>query len=125
MIPSRSQILTTNLIFVLLTIAVFVVINFSSGFQVGFFNAVIFFCLGFAYKYPRKALWAFLIYLPFSGTVTYWIGNGSPLFLFIKDALYFPALIALIQEWRQQPQQLKISALHICGMNCRLEKKRS
>ncbi|NEP81907.1 MAG: hypothetical protein F6K17_17530 [Okeania sp. SIO3C4] len=93
MIPSRSQVPRENLIFVLLTIAVFLVINFSNSFQVGFFSAVIFFCLGFAYKYPRKALWEFLIYLPFSGTVTYWIGNGSTLFIFLKDALYFPALM--------------------------------
>ncbi len=85
-------------IFILLTIVVFLLISFSNGFQLGFFSAVIFLCLGLAYKYPRKALWAFLIYLPFSGTVTYWIGDGNFLFTLIKNALYFPALIALIQE---------------------------
>ena len=96
-------------IFILLTIAVFLLISFSSGFQLGFFSAVIFFCLGFAYKYPRRAIWTFLIYLPFSDTVTYWIGNGNFLFTLIKDALYFPALIAFIQEWRQEPNQFQIN----------------
>ncbi|MEM1171800.1 MAG: hypothetical protein AAGJ08_22655 [Cyanobacteria bacterium P01_H01_bin.35] len=56
-----------------------------------------------------KAIWAFLIYLPFSGTVTYWIAGGIPLFTFIKDALYFPALIAFIQKWRQEPNQFQIN----------------
>jgi hypothetical protein len=55
-----------------------------------------------AYKYPRQALWAFLIYLPFSGTVTYWIGGGNTLFQIAKDAFYIPALIALIQKCKKK-----------------------
>ncbi|HLO48448.1 MAG TPA: hormogonium polysaccharide biosynthesis protein HpsL [Kamptonema sp.] len=55
-----------------------------------------------SYKYPRQALWAFLIYLPFSGTVTYWIGGGNVLFQIAKDAFYFPALIALIQNCKKK-----------------------
>ncbi len=78
MIFSRWK--NSNLIFILLTTAVFLLISFSSGFQVGFVIAVIFFCLGFAYKYPRRAIWIFLIYLPFSATVTYWVGGGAPIF---------------------------------------------
>lgn len=54
-------------------------------------------CLGFSYKYPRIALWLFLIYLPISGTVTYWIGKGNIAFQLAKDGFYFPALIALVQ----------------------------
>lgn len=54
-------------------------------------------CFGFAYKYPRKALWVFLIYLPISGTITYWIGKGHIVFQLAKDAFYIPALIALVQ----------------------------
>ncbi|MGK7919170.1 MAG: hypothetical protein AB4080_04080 [Trichodesmium sp.] len=99
----------STLIFILLTIAVFLLINFSNGFQLGFFSAVIFFCLGFAYKYPRRTRWGFLIYLPFSDTVTSWIGDGNFLFPLIKDALYFPALIAFIQEWRKQKKQFQIN----------------
>jgi hypothetical protein len=54
-------------------------------------------CFGFAYKYPRKALWVFLIYLPISGTITYWIGKGNIVFQLAKDTFYIPALIALVQ----------------------------
>ncbi|MFB2974521.1 hypothetical protein ACE1CD_36805 [Aerosakkonema sp. BLCC-F183] len=48
------------------------------------------------YQLARKALWAFLIYLPFIGTFTYAIAGGNPLFFITKDILYIPALIALI-----------------------------
>lgn len=48
------------------------------------------------YQYARKALWAFLIYLPFIGMLAYTIGGGNSLFLFTKDVIYFPALITLI-----------------------------
>jgi len=58
--------------------------------------------LGFSYKYPRQALWAFLIYLPFNGTVTYWIGKGNIVFQLAKDAFYIPALIALFQECQRK-----------------------
>ncbi|GAB4530145.1 MAG: hypothetical protein Tsb0014_12620 [Pleurocapsa sp.] len=54
-----------------------------------------------SYAYPRQALWFFLIYLPFSGTVTYWVGGGNVLFQLSKDIFYFPALIALIQDCRR------------------------
>lgn len=50
-----------------------------------------------AYKYPRTGLWTLLIYLPFSGSVTYSLGYGHIFFHLLKDAFYFPALIALIQ----------------------------
>lgn len=55
-----------------------------------------------SYKYPRQALWAFFIYLPFSGTVTYWIGGGNAIFQIAKDAFYIPALIALIQNCKKK-----------------------
>lgn len=51
-----------------------------------------------SYSYPRQALWFFLIYMPFSGTVTYWIGGGNALFQLSKDLFYLPALIGLIIE---------------------------
>lgn len=54
------------------------------------------------YNYPRMALWAFLIYMPFSGTVTYWLGAGNSLFQLSKDAIYIPALIALVVECRRK-----------------------
>jgi hypothetical protein len=61
-----------------------------------------------SYCYPRAALWCFLIYMPFSGTVTYWIGGGNALFQLSKDVLYFPALIALIQECRRRRKPILI-----------------
>ncbi|HEY9872680.1 MAG TPA: hormogonium polysaccharide biosynthesis protein HpsL, partial [Candidatus Obscuribacterales bacterium] len=70
-------------------------------------------CIALSYKYPRKALWAFLIYMPFAGTVTYSIGGGGVTFQLAKDAFYIPALLALIQHCRQKrlpiliPKQLK------------------
>jgi hypothetical protein len=56
----------------------------------------------FSYKYPRQALWAFLIYLPFSGTITYAVGGGNAAFQVAKDAFYIPALIALIQSCKKK-----------------------
>ncbi|MGL5059578.1 MAG: hormogonium polysaccharide biosynthesis protein HpsL [Microcoleus sp.] len=55
-----------------------------------------------SYKYPRQSLWTFLIYLPFSGTITYAIGNGAAAFQVAKDAFYIPALIALIQSCKNK-----------------------
>ncbi len=56
----------------------------------------------FSYKYPRQALWAFLIYLPFGGTITYAVGGGNAAFQVAKDAFYIPALIALIQSCKKK-----------------------
>ncbi|QLE57020.1 hormogonium polysaccharide biosynthesis protein HpsL [Nostoc sp. TCL26-01] len=53
------------------------------------------------YKYPRVGLLAFLAYVPFGGTITYYIGN-SPILQLAKDAFYFPALIAIWQICRKQ-----------------------
>lgn len=55
-----------------------------------------------SYQYPRYALWTFLIYLPFNGTITYWVGGGSPVFQIAKDAFYMPALIGLIQNCQKK-----------------------
>jgi uncharacterized membrane protein YkgB len=61
-----------------------------------------------SYKYPRQALWAFLIYLPFSGTITYAIGGGNAAFQVAKDAFYIPALIAVIQSCKKKQLRLFI-----------------
>jgi len=71
--------------------------------------------IGLSYKYPHQALWAMLVYLPFSGTVTYALAGGNALFQLAKDAFYIPALIKLIQEWQQKhlpilmPKEIKTS----------------
>jgi hypothetical protein len=54
------------------------------------------------YTYPRMALWVFLIYMPFSGTFTYWVGGGNVLFQLGKDGFYIPALIALVLECKRK-----------------------
>jgi hypothetical protein len=78
-----------------------------------------------SYLYPNFALWGFLIYLPFNGTVTYWIGGGSPIFQLAKDGFYFPALFAKYKEWKRKgmpmiiPKALKqplMVLLAICGL---------
>jgi hypothetical protein len=57
--------------------------------------------MSISYKYPRLALFAFLVYVPFGGTITYYIGN-SPILQLAKDSFYFPALIAIWQTCRKQ-----------------------
>ncbi|MEQ8756096.1 MAG: hormogonium polysaccharide biosynthesis protein HpsL [Coleofasciculus sp. G1-WW12-02] len=59
-------------------------------------------CFGLSYKYPRKALWLFLIYMPFSGTVIYQFFGGNNLLQLAKDGFYFPALIGLYQQCRRE-----------------------
>jgi hypothetical protein len=57
--------------------------------------------ISLSYKYPRQAFFAFLIYVPFGGTLTYYIGN-SPILQLAKDAFYVPALIGFWKTCRQQ-----------------------
>ncbi|WP_414574821.1 hormogonium polysaccharide biosynthesis protein HpsL [Anabaena sp. CCY 9402-a] len=57
--------------------------------------------MSISYKYPRLALFAFLVYVPFGGTITYYIGN-SPILQLAKDSFYLPALIAIWQTCRKQ-----------------------
>ncbi|NEQ95438.1 MAG: hypothetical protein F6K30_01680 [Cyanothece sp. SIO2G6] len=64
--------------------------------------------LALSYKYPRKALWFFFIYLPFSGTVIYTIGN-NPILQLAKDGFYFPALYNLVQYCRQNKVSMAIN----------------
>ncbi|HEY9848942.1 MAG TPA: hormogonium polysaccharide biosynthesis protein HpsL [Leptolyngbyaceae cyanobacterium] len=58
-------------------------------------------CLAFSFKYPLPALWAFLIYMPFAGTIVYAIGN-SPILQLAKDGFYIPGLIAIVQECQRK-----------------------
>ncbi|NES96019.1 MAG: hypothetical protein F6K32_12430 [Desertifilum sp. SIO1I2] len=53
-------------------------------------------------KYPRQAIWAFLMFLPISGTVTYSVGGGSPLFQLAKDAFYIPALFGFYKYCQRE-----------------------
>ncbi len=58
------------------------------------------FCLALSFKYQRLALYAFIIYIPFAGTVTYALG-GSDLLQLAKDIFYVPALIGVFQFCRK------------------------
>jgi hypothetical protein len=64
--------------------------------------------LALSYKYPRSAIWAFLLYMPFSGTVTYWIGGGNTLFQLAKDGFFYPAMLALFLELQRRRKSLII-----------------
>jgi hypothetical protein len=67
---------------------------------IGAFISVV--CLLMSLKYPWQALYAFMIYLPFGGTITYAIGGSNPLFQLAKDGFYLPALFGVIQYCRQR-----------------------
>jgi hypothetical protein len=66
-----------------------------------------------SFKYPRQALWSFLIYLPLGGTVIYALGN-SPILQLAKDGFYIPAVLGVVQYCRQKklpiliPKQLTV-----------------
>lgn len=64
-------------------------------------------CLALSFKYPRYAIYGFIIYLPFSGTVTYGLG-GSAILQLAKDAIFFPALIGVIIFCQKYKQPLLI-----------------
>ncbi|AFZ25314.1 hypothetical protein Cylst_3149 [Cylindrospermum stagnale PCC 7417] len=76
--------------------------------------------MSFAYKYPRQAMIAFIIYVPMGGTITYYLGN-SPILQLAKDAFYLPALIGLWQTCRKQgvpfiiPPGIKTPLLIVLG----------
>lgn len=60
-----------------------------------------------SYKYPRQGLWAFLIYMPFGGTVVYALG-GNALLQLAKDGFYIPALLGLVAECKRKGQPILI-----------------
>ena len=64
-----------------------------------------------SYKYPRKAIWTFLIYLPFAGTVIYGLGGAepSPILQLAKDGFYIPALVSLVQECQRKRLPIMVS----------------
>ncbi|HEY9888935.1 MAG TPA: hormogonium polysaccharide biosynthesis protein HpsL [Candidatus Obscuribacterales bacterium] len=67
-------------------------------------------CLAMAARFPRYAIYGFIFYLPFSGTVTYALG-GSAILQLAKDAIFFPALIAVIWFCLKNKQPLIIPAM--------------
>ncbi|MBD1876351.1 hypothetical protein H6F75_22955 [Nodosilinea sp. FACHB-131] len=78
-------------------------------------------CLALSFKYPRQAIYGLIIYVPFSGTVTYALG-GSGILQLAKDAIYIPALLGVIQFCRRTrqpliiPQLIKVPLLVLLGL---------
>ena len=62
-----------------------------------------------SFIYPYSALWLLIIYMPFSGTVTYWLGGGNIVFQAAKDALAIPAMISIFWRLTKQGQPLMIT----------------
>jgi hypothetical protein len=77
--------------------------------------------LALSYKYPRQALFGFIFYVPFAGTVTYLLG-GNAILQLAKDGFYIPAVMALWQKCRQQnlpfiiPQGIKKPLFLLLGL---------
>ncbi|PSF38090.1 hypothetical protein C7H19_06355 [Aphanothece hegewaldii CCALA 016] len=64
----------------------------------GLITALVIPILILSFFYPRAALWMFLIYIPFNGTITYWVSGENPILQVSKDIFYLPALLGLIFE---------------------------
>ncbi|NJK99891.1 MAG: hypothetical protein HC910_04700 [Spirulinaceae cyanobacterium SM2_1_0] len=62
-----------------------------------------------SYMYPRTALWLFLIYMPFGGTVLYQFMGGNALFNLAKDGFFLPACLALMLECQRKKKPIIVS----------------
>lgn len=91
------------------------VIGLFAGLPLGVGLALGVICLVLSYKFPRAALYGFILYMPFSGTVTYTISSsGSPVLQLAKDAFYIPACIAVFMLCIKQRQPLVIpKSIHV------------
>ncbi len=58
--------------------------------------------IALSYRYPRSALWFFFFYMPFGGTVVYWLAGGNAVMQLVKDAFFYPALTAIALTYRQK-----------------------
>ncbi|MBZ8180408.1 hypothetical protein [Oscillatoria salina] len=100
----RQKLTRYTIVAVALAVTVGFGLSLLSDVSTGVAIAIILLSSFFSYQYPRTGLWIFLIYLPISGSITYSIGAGNPLYHLIKDAFYIPPLFALIDSAAQIPQ---------------------
>jgi hypothetical protein len=107
-LQKRNELLRAIAISCLVSVAVSIPLLFVARPKIAIVGGAAAGILLLSYKYPRQALWAFLIYLPFGGTITYAIGGGNAAFQVAKDAFYIPALIALIQSCKKKQLPLFI-----------------
>ncbi|MEM7064867.1 MAG: hormogonium polysaccharide biosynthesis protein HpsL [Cyanobacteria bacterium P01_B01_bin.77] len=98
---ARSQLIQFTILAFLISGLVGLVLGFMVEPTLGIAATAGLLCLSLSFKYQRQALYAFIIYIPFSGTVTYMLGGNSLLQL-AKDAFYIPALIGVIQMCRKK-----------------------
>jgi hypothetical protein len=97
----RKELITFTTFALLFCAVVGFVAALAGGPKVGVGVTVGLLCTTLSFKYPRHALWAFLIYMPFGGTITYSLGN-SPLLQLAKDGFYIPALFGVVQFCRRE-----------------------
>ncbi|NET40187.1 MAG: hypothetical protein F6K19_51010, partial [Cyanothece sp. SIO1E1] len=93
----RKSLIQFTIASVFLATVIGLTLGLFSGPAVGVGAGLSILALTLSFKYPRQALYAFIIYLPFGGTVTYAIGGDNPLLQLAKDAFYIPALIGVLQ----------------------------
>ena len=105
----RKKLITLATIGLILGLAIGIPLALIVSIKVGISVALLIPSLIVSYCYPRQALWFFLIYMPFSGTITYTLGGGNILFQLSKDVFYIPALLALIQECRRKRKPIIVS----------------
>ena len=122
-------IITAALAFIVCTILV-IFVNLTAsmlGALLVIFSAIV-------YRFPRRSLWLFLIYLPLTGTIAYSFGSvysavgGKvvfsslyPIVHLAKDIFYFPALVAILlssywlKKFRKKAKVVLICSLILLG----------
>lgn len=103
-VQTRKELISFLSMAAIVAIVSGLLIAIVGGVKGGVGGGLAIFILMFSFKYPWLALYAFLIYMPFSGTVTYAIGGNNPLFQLAKDGFYIPALIAVVQYCKLHKQ---------------------
>jgi hypothetical protein len=103
----RKEIINFTIFAAFFSAIIGLIVGLTGGWKAGVGAGVGILYTSLSFKYPRHALWAFLIYLPFGGTITYYIGN-SPLLQLAKDGFYIPALFGVIQYCRRENLPLLI-----------------
>jgi len=97
----RQELITFTIFAALFATVIGFVVGLAAGIRPGIGTFIGTLCTTLSFEYPRHALWAFLIYMPLSGSVTYALGS-SPLLQLAKDGFYIPALFGVIQYCRRE-----------------------
>lgn len=97
----RKELISFTFSAVFVAVLIGALLGIVGGIKIAAAGALGILILALSFKYPRHALWGFLIYLPFGGTITYAIGN-SPLLQLAKDGFYLPALIGVVQYCKRE-----------------------